>query len=183
MYGWILLFARFFIFQITNYARNYIHLLCFLFRIFILLHGFIAIFLVRYSFDCCAVRTKRRGGGEWSKEGESSHNLHKSPLLSHSLPLYFSHFAHIFYAILLLHHNSYTMPECIYFVCVFLSLPLFILIFFSYHSVSVFQFMHLAIFALALVLTLLILAVWVSISLLFFFSLPLFVRYRKIMHK
>lgn len=35
----------FFIFQITNYARNYIHLLCFLFRIFILFHGFITIFL------------------------------------------------------------------------------------------------------------------------------------------
>lgn len=44
--------SSFFIFQITNYARNYIHLLCFLFRIFILLHGFITIFLVRYSVGC-----------------------------------------------------------------------------------------------------------------------------------
>lgn len=115
MYEWmnfIILFL--FIFQITNYARNYIHLLCFLFRIFILFHGFITIFLVRY-FICCTANTKRKGGG---KQRETSIYINRL-CSSHSLLLFLPTYIHIFYAILLLHHNSYTLRQSIYilYVC------------------------------------------------------------------
>lgn len=181
MYGWILLFT-FFIFQITNYARNYIHLLCFLFRIFILLHGFITIFLVRYSFGCTVhTHAKRKGGRKWrtrQKETASSHNLHKSPLLSHSphQPIPNTSFTQYFYCIIIhiLCRSVYILCACVR-VCVLLTVLLLLPAFSKRFSIHAFGN-----FCSLLTLSILL---WVSISLLFFFSLPLFVRYRKIMHK